>query len=245
MATETQMSSSTVTTPADTPTETIAPWWHTVLVLVPLVIGSVASACQHGLENLHVPGLSSRFSSYVTVLLEEWFVVLLIWLALRRRGLSINSLVSGRWQTLGAFFRDLGLGIGFLVIEIPLASLLTHLLGDSVSDSTASFTPQTRFELLAWVGLAATAGFCEELIFRGYLTRQFRAWTGSRIFAIILQGVAFGLIHGYYDYKTIVVIMLEGCLLGLLAHWRKSLRPGMMAHGLEDVIGGLVGFLSR
>jgi uncharacterized protein len=93
--------------------------------------------------------------------------------------------------------------------------------------------------------VAATASFCEELIFRGYLTRQFRAWTGSPAFAIVVQGVAFGLIHGYYDYKTIVVIMVEGCLLGLIAHWRKSLRPGMRAHGLEDVLGGLVGFLSR
>lgn len=57
--------------------------------------------------------------------------------------------------------------------------------------------------------------------------------------------MAFGLVHGYYDYKTMGVIMVEGCLLGLLAHWRKSLRPGMLAHGLEDVIGGLAGFLSR
>lgn len=237
------MSSSTVAPSADTPTESIAPWWHTVLVLVPLAIGSVASAYQHGLENLHVPGLSSRFSSYVTVLFEEWFVVLLIWLALRRRGLSISSLVSGRWQTLGAFFRDLGLGVGFLVVEIPLASLLSYHLRDS--SSTVSFTPQTGFELVAWLGLAATAGFCEELIFRGYLTQQFCAWTGSPVLAIVAQGIAFGLIHGYYGYKTMGVIMVEGWLLGLLAHWRKSLRPGMVAHGLEDVIGGVVGFLSR
>ncbi|MFZ1156555.1 MAG: hypothetical protein WAO10_02155 [Candidatus Sulfotelmatobacter sp.] len=140
------MSASTVTTPADTPTESIAPWWHTVLVLVPLAIGSVASAYQHGLESLHVPGLGSRFSSYVTVLLEEWFVVFLIWLALRRRGLSISSLVSGHWQTLGAFFRDLGLGVGFLVIEIPLSGLLSYLLGDS-KGSTVNFTPQTGSSL--------------------------------------------------------------------------------------------------
>jgi membrane protease YdiL (CAAX protease family) len=93
--------------------------------------------------------------------------------------------------------------------------------------------------------VAATASFCEELIFRGYLTRQFRAWTGSPVFAIVVQGVALGLIHGYYGYKTLVVIMVEGCLLGLFAHWRKSLRPGMLAHELEDVLGNLVGFRSR
>ena len=95
MATQTQISSSTATPPADTPTKSIAPWWHTVLVLVPLAIGSVARAYQHGLENLHVPGLSSRFSSYVTVFLEEWFVVLLLWLALRRRGLDLGGQPNG------------------------------------------------------------------------------------------------------------------------------------------------------
>jgi hypothetical protein len=33
---------------------------------------------------------------------------------------------------------------------------------------------------------------CEEFIFRGYLTEQFSAWTGNRMFALILQGVIFG-----------------------------------------------------
>src|ERR1700756_2180498 len=114
------MPSSTVIAPAYTAREPIAPWWHTLLVLVPLAIGSVASAYQHGLPNAHVPGISSRLSSYITVLLQEWLVVFLIWLAVKRRGLSIRSLVSGRWQTLGAFFRDLGLAVGFLIVVVPL-----------------------------------------------------------------------------------------------------------------------------
>jgi hypothetical protein len=90
------MSSSIVITAADTPTEPIAPWRHTVLVLLPIAIGSVASWYQHGLPNANLPGMSSRLSGYFTVIAEEWVVVLLIWLALRRRGLSIGSLVSVR-----------------------------------------------------------------------------------------------------------------------------------------------------
>jgi membrane protease YdiL (CAAX protease family) len=93
------------------------------------------------------------------------------------------------------------------------------------------------------LGLSATGGFCEELIFRGYLAQQFRTWTGNRAFGIVLQAVAFGLAHGYYR-KVMVVIMVHGCLLGLLAYWRKSLRPGMLAHGLQDVLGGILAFLS-
>jgi len=237
------MSSSTVITSADTAREPIAPWWHTVLVLPPIAIASVASWYQHGLSNAHVPGISSRLSSYITVLAQEWFVVLLIWLALKRRGLSIGSLVSGRWQTLGAFFRDLGLAVGFIVVAVPLIGVLVHFIGGDANSNVANITPKTGFELVVWLGLSATGGFCEELTFRGYLTRQFSAWTGSRVFAIVLQGVAFGLAHGYYQ-KVMVVIMVQGWLLGLFAYWRKSLRPGMLAHGLQDAIGGLAAFFS-
>ena len=237
------MSSSTVITSADAAREPIAPWWHTVLVLLPIAIASVASWYQHGLSNAHVPGISSRLSSYITVLAQEWFVVLLIWLALKRCGLSIGSLVSGRWQTLGAFFRDLGLAVGFIVVAVPLIGVLVHFIGGDANSNVDNITPKTRFELVVWLGLSATGGFCEELTFRGYLTRQFSAWTGSRVFAIVLQGVAFGLAHGYYQ-KVMVVIMVQGWLLGLFAYWRKSLRPGMLAHGLQDAIGGLVAFFS-
>jgi membrane protease YdiL (CAAX protease family) len=175
-------------TSADTASEPIAPRWHTVLVLFPLALGSVASWYQHGLPNAHLPGLSPRLSSYITVLAQEWCGFLLIWLALKWRGSSIASLVSGRWQTLGSFFRDLGLAVGFLVLVVPLVGISAYLLGprDANSD-VANFAPKTVFELVLWLGLAATAGFCEELIFRGYLTQQFRVWSGSALLAVVLQ----------------------------------------------------------
>src|SRR5215475_3187492 len=114
------MASGTEGTTENTRTQAIAPWWHTVLVLAPIAIGSVASAYQHGFPNANLPGLSHRLSSYLTVLVEEWLGVLLVWLALRSRGLPLGSLVSGRWQTARAVMKDLGLAIGFLVLVIPL-----------------------------------------------------------------------------------------------------------------------------
>jgi membrane protease YdiL (CAAX protease family) len=237
------MSSSAVTTSGDTASKLVAPWWHTVLVLIPIAVSSVAAWYQHGLPNAQLPGMSSRLSSYITVLALEWFVVVLIWLALKRRGLLVSSLVAGRWQTVGAFFRDVGLALGFLVVVIRRIALLAHLLGADTSSYVTKSLLKNVLELLVWLGCAATAGFCEELIFRGYLTRQFSAWTGSRVWAIVLQGIVFGLAHGYYQ-KLMVVIVIQGWLLGLLAYWRKSLRPGMLAHGLQDGIGGVVGFFT-
>jgi hypothetical protein len=236
-----QLSQSTL---ADTPTQPIAPWWHTVLVLLPIAIMSVAGAYQHGLPNANLPGMSSRLSGYFTVIVVEWLMVLMIWLALKRRGLSMGSLVAGRWQSLKSVFRDLGFGVGLIVVAVPVSNGLIHLLRVHTDSTLATIIPHTVFELVVWMGLSVTGGFCEELIFRGYLTRQFSAWTSSRAWGIVLQGVAFGLGHGYYGI-AMLAIMVHGWLLGLLAYWRKSLRPGMLAHGLQDALGGMLGFFAR
>ena len=237
------MTSSAVIAAPDTRRQPIAPWWHTVLVLAPIAVGSVASAYQHGLPNTNLPGLSHRLSSYFTVLVEEWVGVFLVWLALRCRGLSLSSLISGRWQTRRAFFRDVGLAIGFMVVVIPTVGALAYLLGANNNIAIANITPKTLFELLVFLGLAASAAFAEEFVFRGYLTQQFSAWTGSYSIALILQGIVFGLAHGFYG-KAMLAVMVQGWLLGLLVYWRKSLRPGMLAHGLQDSIGGIVAFFS-
>ena len=150
------MESDAATTSVNSKSEPIAPWWHTLLVLVPIAIGSIASWYEHGLPNAHLPGVSYRLSSYFTVLLEEWFVVLLIWLALKRRGISIGSLVSGHWQTLGAFFRDLGLAVGFLVIAVPLIGglmlLFLHFFGGNANSALTDITPKNSTRACGMAG---------------------------------------------------------------------------------------------
>jgi uncharacterized protein len=237
------MASSTAGTSADTRMQPVAPWWHTVLVIAPIAIGSVASVYQQGLPNANLPWVSHRLSSYLTVLVEEWFGVFLVWLALRSRGLTVGSLVSGRWHPPRSFFRDLGLAVGFMVVVVPLVGVLAFVLGANNNSAIANVTPKTVVELVVFLSLAASAGFGEELVFRGYLTRQFSAWTGSNAFGLVLQGIAFGLAHGLYG-KAMIAVMMQGWLLGLLAYWRKSLRPGMLAHWLQDSMGGVVAFFS-
>ena len=164
-------------------------------------------------------------------------------MALRSRGLPIGSLVSARWHTTRNFLKDLLIAIGFMVFVVPLAGVTAYLLGANQNPSLANITPKTVVELLAFLCLTASAGFGEELVFRGYLTQQFKAWTGRSALGIVLQGIVFGLAHGFYG-KAMLAIMVQGWLLGLLAHWRKSLRPGMLAHWLQDSIGGVVAFFS-
>jgi hypothetical protein len=42
-----------------------------------------------------------------------------------------------------------------------------------------------------------------------------------------------------------LLISIYGICFGVFARWRRSLRPGMVAHALEDAAGGVLGFLAR
>ena len=131
-----------------------------------------------------------------------------------------------------------------MVVVVPLVGVLAYVLGANNNPAIANVTPKTLLELVVFLALTESAGFGEELVFRGYLTRQFSAWTGRSAFGLILQGIVFGLAHGFYG-KAMIAVIVQGWLLGLLAYWRKSLRPGMLAHWLQDSIGGVVAFFSR
>jgi uncharacterized protein len=223
-----------------TDTKPIAPWWHTALIVFILAAGSLASALEHGFQNLMLPGISARMSGYLTVIAEEWLLAFLVWLWLRRNGLSVAALTSGRWQSLGAFFRDMGLAVAFLLVGIPLTSGLTHFMKATLDPA---FLPRTAVEAVVWVALTTSAGFCEELIFRGYLQQQFAARTRSVIWGIGIQGLIFGLAHGYQG-KIMIIIVLYGWLFGAFVAWRKSLLAAMLAHGLQDTAGGLIAFFT-
>jgi hypothetical protein len=51
----------------------------------------------------------------------------------------------------------------------------------------------------------------------------------------------FGISHGYQGLEACVKIAIGGALFGLLALWRSSLRPGIVAHAGTDILGGIFG----
>jgi membrane protease YdiL (CAAX protease family) len=70
--------------------------------------------------------------------------------------------------------------------------------------------------------------------------------TRSEPAAVALQAVLFGIAHSYQGVKSIVTITVYGGLFGMLAVYRKSLRPGMIQHAMQDSFAGLAfGLLKR
>jgi len=84
------------------------------------------------------------------------------------------------------------------------------------------------------------SGICEEPRFSRLSQKQFQAIAGSTALAILFQAIVFGVGHLYEGIGAATRITLFGVLFGLLAVWRKSLRPGMLAHAWSDIFGVII-----
>jgi membrane protease YdiL (CAAX protease family) len=217
----------------------IAPPWHTALVLFALFAVSLLGA---HIDMRSRFGVGGRLPSYLFVIVFEWATVAFIVWGLHRRDIGLSDVIGGRWTRGLYVLRDAGLGIAFIVIFGGAVQILTHVLEAAPPPRMLEMLPQTPFELIAWVFVSLTGGFCEEVIFRGYLQRQFSALTHSVVIGIVLQALVFGMAHGYQGWKLMSLIALYGACFGVLAHWRRSLRPGIIGHALQDTAGG---FLAR
>jgi membrane protease YdiL (CAAX protease family) len=144
-----------------------------------------------------------------------------------------------RWNSARQVLRDLGIAIAFLIVSIIVTSLLGSRLHGGGPDPAVQFLlPHGSSEVAAWMALSLTAGICEETLFRGYLQRQFMALTKNAPLGILLSAAMFGT-HAYQGFAKAIQIGVLGAMDGIFAHWRKSVRPGMIAHTLQDVLGGL------
>lgn len=232
------MSSSSIFT-AETNTSShraVAPAWHTA-VLVAFLLGISALGARTG----HFGGSRyGRVGGYVWVMFLEWMMVAFIWYGVRRRGGRLSDLIGGRWTRLRDVFRDLGIAFGFLIVGSITLQGLAFVLHARPTDALRTLFPRSRIEIILWILLSLTAGICEEIQCRGYFQRQFASLTRSASGGIVLQGIVFGAAHGYQGWRMMIVIAVYGIIFGLLAQWRHSLRPGMMAHFVQDGLGGLL-----
>ncbi len=218
----------------------IAPAWHTIVFIAIFVgLSVIGGFFQHAAKQqpqLAVPR-SSAVPGYISVVVMEWLLVLYVRMGVHKHGLRLRDLVGGRWATPKAVMKDFALGAGLWVVWIGLMN--AHLLGGG-TNAAQGLLPRGILESLVWIPVALSAGFCEEVAFRGYLQKQFQAITGSAGWAILFQAIVFGIGHLYEGVGPVGRITLFGVLFGLLALWRKSLRPGMIAHAWSDIFGVII-----
>jgi uncharacterized protein len=222
----------------------VAPWWHTAVVVALLVVTSVLSGwqAQRGTLGSHHAG---RYLSGIAV---EWVLLLIVWWGLRAKRVALAEVVRFR-RGLAAIGEDLAAaGVFWMIAVVILATIglllrLAHLAAPQ--KTLMAIAPSTPLELLLWVVLSLSAGFCEEVVFRGYLLRQFASMGAGAWMGIVGSSLLFGVSHGYEGAAGMTAITAYGALFCALVFVRRSLRPGMIAHAWHDIFSGAMLALLR
>jgi membrane protease YdiL (CAAX protease family) len=228
----------------------LAPVWHTVVLVALLLTNSFLTASYMSRAVSHAASSNPhrlRMVQYGATILFELFLLFLVWIGLRLKRTKVRELIGGKWNTPEDFLLEIAIATIFWVVSAAVLVFLGYCLGladpsqmNDIKERIGGLMPQTGAETALWVCLSVTAGFVEEIIFRGYLQRQIGALAKNIYVGLVLSAIVFGAGHGYEGTRRMVLIAVYGMMFGLLALWRKSLRPGMMAHAWQDSFAGIV-----
>jgi len=227
----------------------VAGWWNFSLILVllfafPLVL-RVSRALPADRPNEHPHAGLLRFSIIVGSFLWACFAV--AWIGIRRQGaVSPTELIGMSWHRWQSVVRDLGIAALTLAAMTVIGNVSNVWLAriDTQASAYRAVTALLdKTEAAAFLIVALTAGFVEEFVFRGYLQKQFQAFCGNVPLASILQVLVFTQGHLYQGWIRLIPVALIGALLTGVALWRRSLVPGIIAHGVGDSLVALSFFV--
>jgi membrane protease YdiL (CAAX protease family) len=246
----------------------VAPAWHTMVMVAGILALSITGASRFSV----LQGSVNRLVTYGFTAAME--LALLGWVAigLRLRKIPLRSLLGAVPGDIRSIARDIGIAMVFWVAALTVLGTLgifwsrveavvthrppaVHVAGQPLAPDPSQqqavraltqLAPSTPEEIAAWVVLCALAGVVEEIVFRGYLQRQFTVWArGTAAAGVVLSALAFGAAHGYQGVRNMVMLAVFGVLFSLLALYRRSLRAGILAHSWHDLIAGLALALLR
>jgi len=222
--------------------DSLAPRWHTAaLVGLYLAVAATGAALQRlGAPPVAVPSGGGRVvAMYLPLLVVQWGIALYVCRVGRARN-ALATLLGLRWTSIDRAVGDVALAaVGWVAIKaVALAWARTFASG--VAPAVTALLPQSLPERLMWAVVAVSVGFCEEVVFRGYLQRQFEGFWGRPWLAVGLQAALFGVAHGEQGVQAMARAALYGVGFGALARWRRSLVPGILCHAWTDLASGLL-----
>lgn len=131
-----------------------------------------------------------------------------------------------------------GLVAGLLaILAFPVSALILEMFG--VQSLTAIRGAAALGALPLWARLAtlATAGICEEVLFRGYAITRLRELTGSRALAVIVPAVVFVGLHApSWGLAHLLYAAIVAVIMTVLFLWRGDLWSNIFAHLFADAV---------
>jgi uncharacterized protein len=167
----------------------------------------------------------------------ELSTVLLVILYLRSRNRSFADIGFGRPATIYGW-----------IAAAMLAALFVGVMLMGPLRGRAALTEPSFFHLYNSVVAGLGAGFCEEVVFRGFVMSAL-SWAGiGRVTQVLASGLLFGLAHvgwatlgAAFDPRVFWGTLIPTAVLGMLYAGvyllsRRSLTPVIVSHTITDMI---------
>lgn len=183
--------------------------------------------------------LKSAMHVYIWNILAAWFLTAVGVFLIYRNGLELSDF----GQTFGTYPRTLIVSI-ILVVLITTLVLVNRLQKHKpapetlakATDNVRKLLPTTRAERLAVIPVALTAGFCEELLYRGWLLNLTGYALKSPWAGLLISSILFGFAHLYQGRKAMLGTGILGLVIfGLSYIASASLLPGQVLHAALDL----------
>ena len=209
---------------------TIAPFWHTCILL------TLLSAFAGVLAYLRLGTNDPRVGHIVfcsLVIAFDWGVfAFTLWGTTP----AFIDYVAGVFRNGRGLLWDVAVALILCLLSFLMAPLMVRILGASGWASLEGMRPNNAIETVLWIATSISAGISEETVFRGYLQTQLTGWTSSAGVGILGQAAIFGLVHGYQGWKNMALVVVLGGIFGTAASLRPGLRANMIAHATMDAL---------
>lgn len=222
---------------------------HLIMFVVCIVLPSMAiMGSRHAFDSIDItPELKKMiYRNNSLFLWTATLLVLIVWISSGRTlpALGIKKIVPDASPYWTYFI------LAFLVFYI--ADIIRGVVTEEARKNTIKkwkkhtpFMPSNWNEFFWFIGVALTAGICEEVIFRGYMINYmltaFKSYSIAVPLSVTLPAVIFGVSHAYQGEKAVLKVVVMAILFGFVFILTGSILLLIALHTLVDLVSSLAG----
>jgi membrane protease YdiL (CAAX protease family) len=225
-------------------------WWDHLFAVMLIAFSPVSAVWSTGRLARHVAsgdaGARIRYYGWGTA--GQWTLTLLLWMLWRSTGRPLAELGvvapagAAVWITAAlcaatAIFYAAQVR-SVLASDSAQESLRAQLDG---SPGIRAILPTTATEMRGWFGVSATAGICEELLFRGFILWYLESLL-PRGWAIAAAVAVFGIGHAYQGVRNVLTTAMVGGIALAVYLWTGSLLAPIVMHATVDLANGFMAY---
>lgn len=174
---------------------------------------------------------------YSAVFITHWLLAFLVIRRLKRQGLSLREFIAPKKKT--RIFPA-------ILVFVSLNALFTaYMILALTYGRIQPWYNLNAFQFVYFVvAQPLTAGFVEELIWRGYFIEELLRMGNSEWGSIIFSSISFAFIHGFWVVDKLVVTFLFGIIAGAYYVRERNLVVLMVSHVTLDIVAFALAILA-